>query len=253
MQGFAVDSTLVGETRSFDSVRVRVEARSRIAQLIISTGDYEIDLASTQDRSMFARFGLDHRPLHAYDVTLDVAQFMNDQFTTPATYPLSVSVTDRAGVTATATLSVTIVADEPSDFAAADSLTAPQQLRESAITLTRQAAAMVTPVDGSPLTWTTREPVDVTIRLRPADPGSEIRQLDPESWDWILTRDGLERKVSALPPIPYVDVPAARNGAAGTVLAISGDDGDAMIRITTSSTSLSELGTTVTLAAVSRE
>ena len=252
-QGFAADTVLIAEASRFDSIRVRVEAGSRIAQLLISTGEHEIDLANTQDRSMFALFGLDQRPLHAYDVTLDVAPFVNDHFTAPATYWLAINVIDRAGAMATATLTVTVVSDEQPAVGAADYGAKPRQLQESAMTLTRRAAASVVPVEKSPLTWLTREPVDVMIRLRPANPGAEIRQLNPESWDQTLTRDSLEQRISALRPVPYVDVPAARNGAADTVLVISDDGGDAMIRITTSTTSLSQLGTTVTLAALVRE
>ena len=252
-QGFSVDTALVGKARRFDSARIRVEAPSHIAMLVISTDDQEFDLANTQDRSMFELFGLDRRPLHAYDVTLDVAPFINEHFTAPATYRLAVSVTDRAGATATAALTATVVTDTGSTAAVADSAAASRHLAESAMTLTRQAAGDVAPTDKSPLTWTTREAVHVTIRLRPGETDGEIRHLSPEIWNQPLTAYSLERKIAASHPVPYVDVPAARNGAAGTVVAVSSDDGNALIRITGSATHLSRLGTTVTLAVLIRD
>ena len=252
-QGFSIDTALVGEAGSFDSVRIRIEAPSRIAKLVISTEEHEIDLAITQDRSLFGLFGLNERPLHACDVTLDVAPYMNDHFTAPATHRLDITVADRAGAAATASFTATVIPDERPSGGAAESAPDPQQLTESTMTLTRQAASDVAPAEKSPLTWITREPVNVTIRLQPADPDAEIRRLDPESWEQVLTRDGLERRISTVHPVPYVDVPAARNGASGTVLAISVDGGATLIRITSSATSLSQLGTTVTLAALVRD
>lgn len=252
-QGFSIDTALVGEARSFDSVRVRVEAPSRIAKLVISTGERDIDLANTKDRSMFAMFDLGQRPLHAYDVTLDIAPFINSHFTAPATYRLTVTVTDRAGAIATAALTATVVSDKQSQIGTADTGPIPQQLQESAMTLTRQATLSVEPVERSPLVWITREAVNVTIRLRPADPDAKIHQLDLQSWDQTLTSDSLEKQISASRPVPYVDIPTARNAAADTVLAISGESGNALIHITASATSLSQLGTTVTLAALIRD
>lgn len=252
-QGFSIDTALTAEARRFDAIRVRVEAPSRIAKLVISTDEHEIDLANTQDRSVFALVGLDQRPLNAYDVTLDVAPFMNKHFTTPATYRLAVIVEDRGGAMATAALTATVVSEERSAVDATDTETVPQQLRESEMTLTRVATADVAPAEESPLTWITREPIDVTIRLRPVDADAEIRQLDLETWNRTWTRDDIARRISASRPVPYVDVPAARNAAADTILAISDDSGDALLRITTSATHLSQLGTTVTLAVLMRD
>jgi hypothetical protein len=252
-QGFSIDTPLTAEAHRFESIRVRVEAPSRIAKLVISTDEHEIDLANTHDRSVFALVGLDQRPLNAYDVTLDVAPFMNKHFTAPATYRLAVIVEDRGGAKATAALTATVVSEERSAVGATDSKTVQQQLRESEMTLTRVATADVAPAEKSPLTWITREPVNVTIRLQPVGADAEIRQLDLETWNHTLTRDGLRRRISTSRPMPYVDVPTARNAAADKILAISGDSGDALLRITTSATRLSQLGTTVTLAVLIRD
>ena len=198
---------------------------------------------------MFAIFGLNQRPLNAYDVTLDLAPFMNDRFTAPATYKIEITVTDRDGGVATAALTATVVSDKHTLVDATDPGKTPRQLQETAITLTRWGSANVEPAAESPLTWITREAINVTIRLRPASPDSEIRELSAESWHQILTPLDLEQRISSLPAVPYIDVPTARNGAADTVLAVSGDSGDALIRVMGSATTLSKLGTTVTLTA----
>jgi hypothetical protein len=252
-QGFSVDTTLVSQAHRFDSVRVRIEAPSRIGKLLIATDTHEIDLARTQDRSLFAIFGLSQRPLSAYDVTLDLAPFMNDHFTTPATYRIEITVTDRDGGQATTALTATVISGKYTTVNPTDPGTLPRQLRETAITLTRWGSANVEPAGESPLTWITREAINVTIRLRPARPDSEIRELSTESWHQILTPLDLEQRISSLPAVPYIDVPTASNGAADTILAVSDDSGDALIRVISSATSLSALGTTVTLTAHIRD
>ena len=252
-QGFSIDTPLVNEPRGFSSTRVRIEASARIAKLLVSEGEFETDLANTQDRSLFAQFGLRQRPLHAYDVTLDLASFMNERLTAPATYRITVTAVDRDGAMATAALTATVVASGNTAVDAGQQEPAPKLLRESVVTLTRQGAGRVDPPGEAPLTWVTREAMNVTIRLRSAQRDGDLRQLDPASWETTLTRESLARQISALPAVPYVDVPAARNAAAGTVLAVGGNDGIALIRVTSSASSLSPLGTTVTLTALVRD
>ena len=51
------------------------------------------------------------------------------------------------------------------------------------------------------------------------------------------------------PSLDYVDIPTARDQAAGTLIAVSGDGNDILIRLTGSNTAVSSAGTTVTLTA----
>lgn len=250
-QGFSIESALQSEPGRFDSVRVRVESPSRIAALLILDGDVEIDLATTTDRSMFALFGLSQRPMNAFDITLDFAPYLNSRLTTAATYRIGITVVDRAGGVAQTSLTATVIdADEDEDVTGdmKDAL-APHRLQESMLTLQRQGTGPVEPAGASPFTWVTREAVDVTVRLRAADPRSELRQLDTLGWENIFTHEGLEVRLAETLVVPYIDVPAARNGAAGTVVALSGSDGAALVHVTGSRTSVSPLGTTVTLTA----
>lgn len=252
-QGFSSDTALRGEAGRFSSARMRVEAPSRIAKLLITRDGEEIDLANTADRSQFALFGLDQRPMNAFDVTLEFAAYINKHLTKPATYRIGMTVVDRRGGVAHTTLTVTVVGEDEATSDSKMDARASQRLQESALTLRRQGSGPVEPVAATPLTWVTRDAVHVTIRLRPAKPRSELRQIRPSSWDNIVTREGLEQRLAETPSLPYIDVPTARNGGAGTVVAISGGDGDALIRLTSSSTSVSPLGTTVTLTASVRD
>lgn len=248
-QGFSIDTPLRAEAGRFSSVRVRIEAPSRIAKLLLSEGDVETDLANTPDRTLFALFGLDKRPMNAFDITLEFAPYMNTRLTAAATYRIGITVVDRAGNVAQGALTVTVIGDDAAPLEDRKVVPQSQRLQESLLTLKRQGAGPVEPAGASPLTWVTREAVNVTLRLRAGDAREELRQLDTSSWETLFTREGLAKRLSGTPPVPYVDVPAARNGAAGTVIALSDGDGDTLIHIRSSSTSVSAPGTTVTLTA----
>ena len=82
-QGFAIDTVHSAAAGRFEPIRLRVEAPERIAKLLVSQDGFEVDLATTPDRSLFALFGLDKRPMNAFDVTLDFAPYVNDRFAEP--------------------------------------------------------------------------------------------------------------------------------------------------------------------------
>ena len=124
---------------------------------------------------------------------------------------------------------MTVIGDDDTADEASGIATLRQDLKESVLTLRRQGAGPVEPVTLAPLSWLTQEGVNVTLRLRAAGRGAELRQLSASSWESVFTRMSLERSVAATPAVPYVDVTAARNGAAGTVLAISTDGGNSLV------------------------
>lgn len=250
-QGFSIDAALRAEAGQFSSIRVRVEAPSRIAKLLISDGDVEIDLASTPDRSLFALFGLSQRPMNAFDITLDFAPYINDRLRKTASYRIAITVVDKDGRVAHDAMTATVTGDDVTE--AEDAAAHPQLLEESGLRFRRQGAGDVEPVGSSPLAWTTQEAVNVTIRIQTADPRASLRELPASSWDNILTHDSLERQIAGTPSQPYIDVRAARNGAAGTIVALRRRNGNALIRFTGSATSVSALGTTVTLTATVRD
>ncbi|MGB5492637.1 MAG: hypothetical protein WBM76_17555 [Woeseiaceae bacterium] len=248
-QGFSIDAALRAEAGQFSSVRVRIEAPSRIAKLLITDGDVETDLASTTDRTLFAMYGLERRPMNAFDVTLDLAPYINSQLTAAATYRIAITVIDRSGGVAQSALTITIIDTDNAAVETTVENAVSQRLEESTMVLRREGLGRVEPAPGSLITWLTHESVNVTLRLRAAETGSELRRADASVWGNTFTRDALARHLKDTPAAPYIDVAAARNGAAGTVVAVSGNDGGALIRFTASSTSVSALGTAVTLVA----
>ncbi len=252
-QGFSIDAPLRAEAGQFSSVRVRVEAPSRIAKLLITDGDVEIDLANTPDRSLFALFGLDQRPMNAFDITLDFAPYINSRLTDTATYRIGITVVDHDGRVAHDAMTATVIDDDAAVAETGDVAPRPQPLEESTLKLQRQGAGDVEPTSSSPLAWVTHEAINVTIRIRPADPRAALRELPSSSWDSILTHDSLDRQLAGISSQPYLDVQTARNGAAGTVVALSRGGGNALIRLTGSATSVSALGTTVLLTATVRD
>ena len=249
-QGFSIDTALRAEAGRFDPIRVRIEAPSRIAKLLITDGDMEIDLASTPDRTLFALFGLDQRPMNAFDITLDFAPYINGRLLKAASYRIGITVVDRDGAVAQDAMTVTVIA---TGSTASDENTALRPLDETRLKLERHGAGHVEPVATSPLTWVTHEAINVTIRLRPSSPDATLHELPASSWDSILTHESLDRQLARTSSQPYIDVQTARNGAAGTIIALRRQDSDALIRLTGSATNLSAVGTTVILTAIVRD
>lgn len=248
-QGFAMTTTLRARPGQFDAVRVRIEAPARIAKLVVEQGDLVTDLSTTTNRSLFALFGLEKRPMNAYDVTLNFAPYINARLTAPATYRIGITVVDREGVASQAAFTVTVIAEEMRSIGSAAPAAAPRHLEQLEGTFQRRGSGTVESVGTTGLTWVTLEPIDVTIRLRAARADASLRPLQRSSWNDIMTIEDLQAIRKRVSPVPYVDVPAARGGAAGTVIALSNGDGDVLIHLTDSDTAVSQLGTTVTLVA----
>ena len=248
-QGFAMSTTLQAEAGQFEAVRIRIEAPARIAKLLVDQGDLVTDLSTTTDRSLFAVFGLEKRPMNAYDVTLNFAPYINSRLTAAATYKIGITVVDREGMTSQAALTVTVIAEEMPSIDSAAPLAIPRRLEQSEDTFRRQGSGAVESVGTAGLTWVTVEPINVTVRLRAASPDASLRPLARSSWNDIMTVEDLHAMQKLVSPVPYVDVPAARGSAAGTVIALSDSDGDVLIHLIGSDTAVSRMGTTVTLIA----
>lgn len=248
-QGFAISTTLRAKARQFDAVRVRIEAPARIAKLIIEQDDLVTDLSTTTERSLFALFGLEKRPMNAYDVTLNFAPYINARLTAPATYKIGITVVDREGMQSQAALTVTVITEEIPSVDGAVPAAVARRLEQSEDTFRRQGPGAVESDVITGLTWVTVEPINVTVRLRAAHAGASLRLLSQSSWNDITTTEDLQEMQKTVSPVVYVDVPAARGGAAGIVIALRGNDGDVLIHLTGSETAVSPVGTTVTLMA----
>lgn len=254
-QGFAMETTRSAAAGQFEPVRVRIEAPERIAKLVISQGTFEVDLATTPDRSSFALFGLDERPLNAFDITLDFSPYLNERFAEPGSYQIVIIVVDRHGGRSQASLSVTIVGEDVGEVEqvgeAAQSANPEMSpaLQESAAVLRRHGPGDVDSEGIQGLAWVTIEPIDVTIRLRATEANATLFAPGDSSWGAAANQDQLARILADARPVDFVDIPTARDQAAGTVIALSGDGNDVLIRLTGSTTAVSPAGTTVTLSA----
>ena len=247
-QGFAIETTRSAAAGEFEAVRVRVEAPERIAKLLISQGAFEVDLATTPDRSSFALFGLDQRPLNAFDITLDFSPFLNERFGEPGNYRIDIIVFDRDGGRSQASLSVTVVGDEVDEVETPVDVERSPALEESDAVFRRQGSGEVESDGAGGLAWVTIEPIDVTIRLRAAAANATLHAPGASSWS-AANQDQLAMILADAPSLDYVDIPTARDQAAGTLIAVSGDGNDVLIRLTGSNTAVSSAGTTVTLTA----
>ena len=251
-QGFAMETTRSAAAGEFEPVRVRVEAPERIAKLLISQGTFEVDLATTPDRSSFALFGLDQRPLNAFDITLDFSPYLNERFAEPGSYRIDIIVIDRDGGRSQANLSVTVVGEEVREVdaeAQSANLETSPALQETEAVLRRQGPGEVDGEGIQGLAWVTIEPVDVTIRLRATEVNATLFAPGASSWGAATDQDQLAMILADARSVDFVDIPTARDQAAGTVIALSGDGNDVLIRVTGSTTAVSSAGTTVTLTA----
>jgi hypothetical protein len=251
-QGFAMESTRSAAAGQFEPVRVRVEAPGRIAKLLISQDTFEVDLATTPDRSSFALFGLDQRPLNAFDITLDFSPYLNAQFAEPGSYRIGIIVIDRDGGRSQAHLSVAVVGEEleeVDDVAQPANVEASPALQETAAVLRREGPGEVDSEGIRGLAWVTIEPVDVTIRLRATRANATLFTPGALSWGAVANRDQLASLLADARSVEFVDIPTARDQATGTVIALSGDGQVILIRVSGSTTAVSSAGTTVTLTA----
>lgn len=248
-QGFAIGTIHSAAAGQFDRVRVRIEAPERIAELLVSQDGFEADLATTPDRSLFALFGLDKRPMNAFDVTLDFAPYMNDRFAEPGSYRIDIIVIDRNGGRSQASLPVVVIGEKIDEGRQPGDGDRSPRLEESKAVLRREGAGNVE-IDGVPgLDWITIDPIDVTIRLRAAEPKDTLHRLAASGWGVAITRDQLATMLADAPSLEYIEIPTARGQAAGVLIALSGDGGDVLIYLTDSTTSVSSAGTTVMLTA----
>jgi cbb3-type cytochrome oxidase subunit 3 len=248
-QGFAMNTTLSAAAGEFERAGVRIEAPERIAKLLISQDGFETELAMTPNRDLFALFGLDDRPLNAFDITLDCAPYMNSRFREPGSYRIYIVVIYRKGGRSEASLSAAVIGEDDDEAERAEDVIRSPGLDESAAVFRREGSGGVDS-DGVPgLEWITIEPINVTIRLRAVAPNATLHQLSASSWSAVTTQEHLTSALAQTPSLDYVDLRTARGQAANTIIALVDDGGNTLIHLTGSTTSVSSAGTTVTLTA----
>ena len=241
-QGFRISEPQAGAVGGFGDVKLRIEAPSGIEELRVVERSYEVDLARSPEPEHFPLFGLSSRVWSRGDVTLNFRPYVNQKLGAEGSYTFEITVTDRHAKTAAATLLVQLEAleevpdkDEPEPAADA--------ARTGGFELQREGGGPVRGGDAFGITWTTVESVSVVIRITGSHGGARaVARLDGADYEGLRTR-----AIEASDLRSSVELATANDAAAGAIIAVAHADGDYLLRTDHSETSLSALGTTVTL------
>ncbi len=244
-QGFVISQPQGGVLGQFEKIRLRVEAPNRIENLVVSERSYEIDLATTPERAHFDLFGLERRVRQHKDVTLNFANYINRKLDKAGSYRFRVSVTDGDGQTARATLRVEVRDPQPP---AKDPAPTAKPVRQEGFEFRRVGERQVSGAEDFALGWKTVDGVNVVIAIDKLDDSeAQFLALTEADFQKIKTKGHLAEAAEKARRVDRLELPAANNEAAGSIFGIEHRDEIVVFKITESSTSLSELGTTVTL------
>lgn len=251
-QGFRIDEVQTGPLGHFRPTKLRVEAPAGIDELRVEERSYEVDLAKSPEPSHFPLFGLPRRVYGRRDVTLDFAPYIDAKIDREGEYAFRVLVRDRADRTAEATLRVAVTAaptpPEPEASPAPPGASPAPDARTGSFRLERIGRGPVTGGDAFGLTWRTVEPVSVVIRVTAAQGGaSKLARLRPEDFADVGSGAALGRALEDARAVESVEIATANDAAAGAVLGVRHHGRSYVLRADHSETSLSEVGTTVTL------
>ena len=276
-QGFDLAQTRECTVGQAVSLRLRVEAPAGLEAFRVRERSYEADLARSPEPSHLPLFGLPRRVWSKTDVTLDFGPYVFQKLTAPGDYAFEMEVTDRKERSTTATLRVRVLAAqteaevdpdteptqrepgaEPSPTSPPDGSTSAgrvspsalrgESLRSGDFRLERVGPGSVASGEEFGITWKTIESNRVVIRIVGIDEsGSRFARLEPGAFGEIETRGDLADALEGLGLEETVELAAANDAAAGTEIAIVRARQPTLLRTERSETSLSELGTTVTL------
>lgn len=241
-QGFDISETQVGLLGKFGRLRVRIEAPKRIAELHIKERSYEVDLANTPDVSHLGRFGLRSRPRQQKDVTLNFENYINEKLENEGKYEIFIQIIDKEGHSSKATLVISVIPEiamEPEHS---------NPIREQSFEFARVGADPVIGAERFGIGWITTDVTKIVIRIATAiDGATKLSKLTIADYAAIKTREQLNNKLGEVEDMAAVEFATANNGAAGKVFAVISQDRPFVLNVRESDTSLSTLGTTVTL------
>lgn len=248
-QGFDMAVPQEGRVGKFGRLRVRIEASERINKLYIRERSYEVDLATTLDQGNYHLFGLEKRVRRYKDVTLDFRNYINEKIGAPGKYQFVIQVNDDKGGTATADLTITVAAEAAKKKQQTDVNVAP--MKTGRFRFERAGPGKVQGAADFGISWKTVDEIKVVIRISVLKKGYSMTDgLLAAQYEKISDASALDfRRVADKQPgfATYIEVPTARNAAAGRVMAIDMPDRYCMMKVNRSETSLSEIGTTVVL------
>jgi hypothetical protein len=242
-QGFDIADIQEGALGSFQRLRVRFEVPARIERLNIQERSYEVDLAITPEADHLPLFGLARQVRQLTDVTLDFSAYINQKIDTAGDYKFELTVADRQGRETSAVLMVTVVAPTNATLGSND-----RTLTVDTFRFVRAGSARASGAEVLGLGWKTIEGHRVIIRLTPLDStSSHLFELQPNDWEVLETPAQLLNASQQRESRPNLDLATAVNRAAGTVFGVVSGDVPHIVKVNKSTTSLSDVGTTVTL------
>jgi hypothetical protein len=261
-QGFDMSLTpevLLGEAAQ---IRLRIEAPSGIENLLIRERSYEVDLAQSPETAHFPLFGLSRRVWSKTDVTLDFGPYVTEKIKEPGEYAFSIVVSDRKQQSVKETLSVIVHPETTETDPGLEPSLPPIQpvepvepsaatetpMHTTAFRLERVGPGPVLDGEDFGITWKTIDSVLVVIRLSGSGvEESRFARLEPTAFTGIDTHEKLAEVLDSAETRASLDLATAVDAAAGAVFAIGQTNQNYLLQADHSTTSLSDVGTTVTL------
>ena len=244
-QGFSISEPQVGRLGEFGRLRIRFEAEARIAELVIKERSYEVDLASTLESENLHLFAAKTRARDHKDITLDFENYINKKLDSEGQYHFSLTVKDKEGQSANATLLVTVAREKTSLEIMEEQQ---DRIDRGVFTFRRVGPGPVTGASDFGITWRTVEAANVTIRITHSEGGaSKLLRLEEPAFDSLDSKIQLANGAADARSEDSIKFATTSNGASGATFAVVVHDRPYLFKIKESKTLLSEFGTTVIL------
>lgn len=237
-QGFTIEEVQEGMLGRMSMLRLRIESAGRIKHLRIKERSYEVDLATTPERSHFSLFGIEKRALLRTDVTLNFQNYVNQKLTQVGEFQFNIEVMDKKGQSANAILKVRLTKPEGVSL----------PIETGQFQLQRNGKSTV---DGSELfgiTWKTIDKIKVMVRVKKAEGGaSKLTRFSLLDYEQLGSKEELRENITAAEDIDKIEFDTTNNAAVDQVLGVSNLGKYYMLRTRQSDTTLTYVGTIVTL------
>ncbi|WP_455202545.1 hypothetical protein [Kaarinaea lacus] len=264
-QGFDIALAQEGRVGQFGSLRLRIESPGRVGGLQIKERSYHVDLASTPERNHFKLFGIERKPLHSQDVTLDFQNYVNQKLQAAGDYTILVEVTDKREQVTRANILIRLSEPAPaaeppqpetsqSDIETGPSTSAQEKSESAPVKVGQFEIQRIGPreIEGEKvfgLTWKTVDAMYVTIRVRKDEEGAtKLASLSISDYEKVVTVNNLSQLLDSTHDQTYVEFSTANNTGADKVLGVINQGKPYIVKTSQSTTVLSSLGTTVTLS-----
>lgn len=237
-QGFAIDTAQTGTVGKFGHVRMRIECAGQIDHLEIRERSYDVDLATTPDRNQFVLFGLDKRARLRTDITLDFQNYINQKLNHAGEYQFDITVKDKAGQSSSVILKIHL--DQES--------AAVTPIETGQFEMQRIGKGSVSGSEKFGISWRTIDKIRVAIRINKRARGaSKLASISLADYERLVSKQQLDNWLGAAADKDSLEFDTSSNAAKDQVMGIRALGKQYLLRVLSSSTHLSALGTTVTL------